>query len=443
MPVQVGRSRLLQVPAGLSYITGMSADRTHFVDQRGNPRLFVGEDLWALVVNGGKHTTYTNAWNNYFTSRQAQGYNAVEVLWCSNAMNNNDFTFEDGRDWDGTYPFSPNQDPSGTPNSTFWGRRDEFFTMAASYGFTVVMNITTKSIEANLPQQFQRSWTNQQWTDFGTFIGNRYKNQPNIMWIMGDDYFGSFDSQFDIFQIALRAAGDGHLISIQNYQETTSRQDIFTLTKPANSWDKRAQYEWCYSYNVTYDVIERAHLYTPIAADDVQSICPPIWGDGFYLASGVGAGQTDQRLERQMVWWALSSGAAGVSTGDNEIYPWASTSAGLVTSKSIYSGVMPAIIGAFSSLVGWQSLVPDTSSVLVTAGRGTHASAIESGGAGTGYTANTDDYVTASRTPDTGSGSSLAVIYCGKAFNIAIDQSKMTAGYTVTWIRSEEHTSEL
>jgi hypothetical protein len=323
-------------------------------------------------------------------------------------------------------------DPTTTAVSGFWARRDYFFTAAARNGITVMINTTTPFLaDTSIPQY---SWTTTQWSAFGTFVGTRYRNTPNILWIVGDDYFGGKDTELGSWLTALRATGDTHLVSIQNYQETTSRQDIFSLTKDPLTWDVHAQWEHGYSYNVSYDVVEKAQTYTVTGSDDVQHTVPPLWADGFFLASGTGTGQTDVRLERQMIWWALSSGACGVQTGDNDIWGWASTSAAQITSKSFYTSTMPAIVRAFSNLPRWHQLTPDTSSALVTAGRGIHASAITSGGSGTPYTANTDDYVTASRTPDSGSGSSLAVIYCGLAMNITIDQSKMVAGYTATWL---------
>lgn len=415
-------------------IVTSSSDGQYFIDQNGNPRLYVGEDNWSMVADGGAPGTYTTVWNAYFTNRQAQGYTAVEVAWCSYPNPSVATTFQTGQDWDGTWPFgASHMDPTGTADSTFWGRRDQFFSIAASYGFTVVVNITTPSLGLT-PAPAQKTWTTAQWQAFGTFLGNRYKNQPNIMWIFGDDYFGDIDSNLSACLTNIRAAGDSHLASIQNYQEATSRQDISTLTKDPLAFDVHAQFEWGYSYNPSYDVVEKAQNYTVTASDDVQHVVPPLWADGFYLASGTSAGQTDTRLERQMIWWALSSGACGFSTGDNEIWVGGSTWPNPVTSKSFYTSVMPAITTAFKNLTGWHLLAPDTSSVLVTAGRGTHVTPITSGGSGTPYIGNTDNYVTASRTPDSGSGSDLAVIYCGLAFSITIDQTKMRSGYTVTWI---------
>lgn len=421
--------------AGAPFIAGAAGDGTHFVDQTGSPRLMVNEDIWNLICNGGAWGDPVTTWNTYFAQRAAQGYTTSMSSWASFPFPdaNNAAVFTDGRDWDGTWPFSGNMDPTTTPNATFWQRRDQFFAIALSYGFSVVLNVTTPWLSGS-PATAQATWTTTQWQTYGTFLGNRYKNVPNLLWIIGDDYFGTVDTGLEAFYAALRATGDNHLFSCQLYQEGTSRQDLSTLAKDPIASSVHAQYEWVYTYNVCYDGIEKAQLYTPTVSDDVQHVVPPLWGDGAYLASSTSAGQTDVRLERQMIWWALSSGAAGFSTGDNNIWGWPSSAPATVTSKTFYTQTMPAIARSFGGLPGWQRLFPDTSSQLVTAGRGTHAAAIASGGSGTYYTSNTDNYVTASRTPDTGSGSSLAVIYCGLAMNITIDQSKMRAGYTATWI---------
>lgn len=433
MPINATSTVHFNQSAVVPTIVGVASAGTHFVDQNGNPRLFINDNVWCLLPNGGAWSSYQSTFDTYFQQRAAQGYTAVEVVWCSMPAVSPGLVFTDGRDDDGNYPFSTSTNPSTSPNATFWARRDYFFQSAARNGITVVMNMSTTMMNFNDPNVFQRSWTNQQWTDFGTFFGNRYKNQPNILWNCGDDYFGDFDTQFGLMRTACRAAGDTHPWSIMSYQEANSRQDIFTLQKDHLPFSVHAEYEWGYSYNVSYDVVEKAQIYTPTASDDVQHQVPAIWADGFYLASGT-SGTTDVRLERQMIWWALSSGACGVGVGDNDTWTWPSTAAAQITGKSFYTSVMPAITSAFGGLTGWHLLAPDTSSQLVTAGRGTHATAIASGGSGTPYIGNTDTYVTASRTPDGGSGSSLAVIYSGKALNITIDQSKMVAGYTVTWI---------
>lgn len=432
---RIVRTRFLEGSNDPVVIVAASADNTHFVDQYGQPRLFVCEDVWGIAANAGAWNSgdYEATFDTYFAQRAAQGYTAAEVSWCSYPQSIAAFVFDDGRDWDGAWPFTTTMNPTTAANETYWVRRDYMFAAAASNGITVVLNTTTPFL-SQTPAPAQTSWSTAQWQAFGTFLGDRYQSTPNILWIVGDDYFGELDTGLNAWLATLRATGDTHLVSIQCYQEATSRQDIFDLTKDPLAFCEHAQYEWGYSYNPSYDVVEKAQTYTPTAADDVQGVVPPLWGDGFYLASGVGGGQTDVRLERQMIWWALSSGACGFSTGDNDIWKWASGAAAAVTSKTFYTAVMPAIVEAFGGLADWQKLTPDTSNLLVTAGRGTHVSPITSGGSGTPYTANSDNYVTASRTSDTGSGSALAVIYKGLAMNITIDESKMVSGYTATWV---------
>ncbi len=411
------------------YITGASSDGTYFTDQNGQPRLLVGEDIWDIIINAGEWNggNYQADIDAYTASRAAQGYTAAEVEMFSTNAPNSTYVFDDGRDNEGSWPFNGSTDPTTTPNATFWARRDYFLSSCAAQGITVVFSASTAAL--GVTGCWIRSWTTTQWTAYGTFLAGRYKNTPNILWITGDDYFGDRDTELSAWLTALRAAGDTHLVAIQGFQETTSRF-AYNPTHSADplSFCVNSQYDWVYTYNPSYNGVTYAQQFEPSGSDVVQGPVPPVWGDGFYLASGTAAGQTDVRLERQLIWWALSSGAAGFSTGDNEVYTWLSGSAALVTSKTFYSAVMPAITGAFRNLPGWQKLVSDWNSALVTAGRGTR-SADTSTGSG-GYDANTDNYVSASRAAD----GSLAVIYCAQAFSITIDQSKMAAGYTVIWI---------
>lgn len=434
LPVFLSQGQRPARERGPLFIAGVSTDGTHFVDQTGAPRLFIGEDAWAVLANGGAWNSgdYRAAYDNYFITRAAQGYTAVEVSWASHGLGS--YLNHDGSDWDAVFPFaSSSMNPSNAPNETFWKRRDYFFASAAARGITVVINITTPGLVDDAANP-QASWTNTQWTDFGTFLGNRYKSTPNILWIVGDDYFGANDTGFGFLRTALRGTGDTHRLSIQNFAESTSRLNLYTLAQDPNAFDVHAEYDWIYTYNACYDGVEKAQTYTPTGSDDVQGQIPALWADGHYLNGSVGSGQTEPRLMRQMVWWALSSGACGVSVGDEAVWPWDSGAAAALTGNAFHTSFIPAVSAAFGALTGWPQLYPDTSSQLVTAGRGTHVSAIVDGGSATPYIVNTDNYVTASRTPDTGSGSSLAVIYCGLAMSITIDQTKMKAGYTATWL---------
>ena len=405
-------------------IASVTIGPTWFTEIGGStPELIVSAEDWGLLSNGTINNSgdYAKTFDDYFTARAKQGYNGVEVSLFS-------FTgltgANDGDDWDGVFPFTPSTDPTTAANSAFWARRDYFLSSAASHGFRVFLNVTTPFLDAGA---FTASWTNTQWTALGTFLAGRYAAQTNIMWIVGDDYFGDHDSGLNALLTALRAGGANQPISIQYYQEASSRKDIFNGSTLA--WGSgNAQYNWGYSYNVSYDVVEKMGL-------EANPI-PYLWADGLFLASGT-TGITDVNLVRRMVWWALSSGSKGFNVGDNDMWTWPSTAYGQIAAKSFYTSQVPAISTYFRSLPNWHLLIADTSSQLVTAGRGTHASPITSGGSGTPYTSNSDAYVTASRTPD----GTLAVIYMSHPSTITIDQTKMVAGYTATWVDPADGTT--
>lgn len=417
----------LQEPAVALYITGVSADGTYFVDQNSNPRMLISEDIWALppqagVSNGGN---WQGAFDTYFAQRAAQGYTGAEVCLISSGDLNVNCTYFTGQDWDGEWPFAGSNDPTTTPNETFWTRRDYMFDSAQAHGITMIPNFPGVGDTSAC-----RPWSNAQWTAYGTFLGTRYASQPNILWICGDGTFGVYDTGLSYWLTAARAAGDTHPIAYQGGDETSSRRGFGSDNTGADPqpFMVNAQFDWVYTYNTSYQGCISACVDEPSGSDVVQGRVPVIWGDGTYLASGQTAPQTDVHLEQNLIWWALTSGACGVSTGDNDIFPWAAGSAAAVTSKSFYTTVMPAITSFWSGLSGWQKLRPDSASALVTSGRNTQTPLIST--TGSPYSTNNDNYVTAAFAAD----GSLAVIYCGRPFTITINQAKMTPGYGAYWV---------
>lgn len=412
---------------GKPYIASVSSDGTYLQDQYGHPRLFACEDIWAICANAGRYNSgnYQSTYDTYFSQRAAQGYTAAEVSFMSTGDPNDNFPYSTGQDWDAAWPFNGSNDPTTTPNSTFWARRDYMFTSAAANGITVVPNFPGVG-----PSSPCASWTNAQWTAYGTFLGNRYKTQPNIIWIAGDGTFGAYTAGLAYWLTALRATGDTHIVTYQNGDETSSRVGFGSDNAGADpeTFDIYAQMDWVYTYNTSYQGVIAAITQEPSGSDVVQGRIPVVWGDGDYIGASTSGGQTDVHLEQNLIWWAMSSGACGFSTGDNAIITWDGSSPGLVTSTSFYSATMPAITGYLSSLPGWWKLRPDTASALVTAGRNSQTAAIST--SGSPYISNADDYVTAAYAAD----GSLAVIYCAAHFSITINQAKMAAGYTATWV---------
>jgi Protein of unknown function (DUF4038)/Putative collagen-binding domain of a collagenase len=416
-----------------------------FVDQNGIPLVVWADENWGLpgsagAYNGTGGSTWQNDMNTYLSIRGAQGVNAVYTHPFSNPTeiggpNNTGFT------WDNVHPFT-SDDPSVGLNNTFWLRIDYLIDTALTYGITVFLCLGM-SFDIQSGSNIIQNIDTTQAQAYGTAIGNRYKNRPNIFWTVGDDYeddnaHGFYDDRYSAILTGLRNSGDTHPISMQSQGESTSRWDFGTDIHAALAWASHCQYQLIYSYNVSYQGMLVAYQETTSTYGSFASLLPAIRSDGFFLGEAtndtgiVGADNAlEQRIMRNLVWWALASGSRGFFTGSNYIWWWGATSPGHVSTETWYASIGGKIRSLFQSLTDWHLLMPDISNTLVTVGKGSPAAAIASAGRYSGFpSASTDPYVCASVT----SSGSLAVIYCCVAFNITIDQSKMQAGYAATWV---------
>lgn len=399
----------------------------YFVDQYGNPRLLWGDAAWGLPGNVGRWSS--GAWaadyDAYFTARAGQGFTAIYTKPMGTAQSGN--IDSNGGQYDGTMPFTggAGANPSTGFNSTYWARIDYMLASAAARGLTIFLNAIGYDSDFNGGPGPLSGKTTTEFQAYGAAIGARYAGTKNLIWVVADDYFGGIDTKIDSFLTGLRGAGASQPIAIENMAESTSRKTLDPV-QTATAWGAaNAQYNWVYSYAPIYRGVEQAYL--------ESSPIPVIAGDGyFYQGSTSYAGGTSfafDRCFRQEAWWALSSGARGKIHGDEGIWQWPSTAAASSASHWWYANESANIVTAFTALTDWNLLVPDTSSALVTAGRGTRASAFTSGGGGGQYEpANTDSYVTASVTPS----GSLAVIYLSHGTTITIDETQVggTGNYT-------------
>lgn len=443
-------------PLGPPAIAGIASPATasYFIDQYGQPRFLLGDNPWALIPNAGRWGgTWQSDLDSYCNVRGGQGFTAVYIDPLGNTENG--CAFADGRTFDGIYPFTVNGTAGTTSgvsssatiglNSTFWQRVDYFLAGCARNGMTAMLNVAydgggTSDYGTGAALT---SLTATQHQQYGTALGARYATTGNIIWMCGNDYFGGTggtigsdggtpggtDAQYSSLRTGLQGGGGGQVMSIHNFAESDSRQDrgassLGTVQYWGNNY---AQFNGNYTYNVTYLGIEDAYAEpSPITVMQL---------DGYFYQGGSTYSASLDRAFRQDAWMAIAAGARGVCQGSESTWQWPSTAPAAISTDWFYAHNARNIRTAVESLPGWHTLVPDNSSVLVTSGRGTRHARFNSGGSGGQYEpAFTDTWIPASRSPDGGSGSHLALIYIPYATTIGIDQTKMVSGYTATWI---------
>lgn len=408
-------------PSGAPFLTAIAGTGTgqYPVDQYGQPWMFRGDFCWALITNAGQDggsTTWESDLTDYLSTRSSQGFNFTycAALGCTvnGAPNNN------GETWDGVLPFTGGV--VGTMNAAYWARASYLVSTAESYGMTVIMNFApTETFPAGC---VMNGATTGQCTAYGTALAGLFASSPNVAWACGDDYFDTYDTQYDAILAALRAGGDSHLVSIENYEEADSRYYAFSGASCA--WGlANAQFNWIYTYNASYVQTEYAYTEPGAGGNGPPVVMDGYWDDGPY-------GGAD--FMRIFAWWTLSSGARGQNYGSQYVAYTPSGFIGYLTSGIDSSALQATYWDTFAGFGKWHELVPDTGSALVTAGRGTHLGYISYTGTEYGGTANT--YVTASKTPD----GSLAVIYnpAANTQTITVNGAVMRGGAigAATWV---------
>lgn len=398
------------------YITDIAGTGTgqHFVDQAGDPILVRGYVLWGLLMNAGRWAgTWQSDLEDAVDALQAMGCNALYTEPLGNTQNGG--AFNNGNTWDSVAPFTGG-DPA-TFNNTFWQRSDYLFDLCEAAGITVFFNFAYSD---DLDTAALSAFSTADFTDYGTSLAARYKTRPNLVWMMGGDYFDTDNTAITAVKTAIRAEGDTHLFGVQNYPETTSRKDIENNATEDTGTDN-SEFNFVYSYNAIYWGIEYAWT--------ESSPLPVMWGDGHFDQDTT----ADRKVMRDLTWWTFSSGGRGMIYGSEGTWAWASGALANLTSDIFPNTDMDGIQNLFAGFTNWHHLVPDTDSSFVTAGRGTKSDYVTSSGGGGGEYNSSDTqapYVTASITAD----GTLAVVYFPVDQTITVDDTELNAGYTVTWV---------
>jgi hypothetical protein len=162
--------RVIGSSASPAYPLKASANNRYLVDQNDVPFLMVGDSPQALI---GNLSPMEAAF--FMENRQRYGINA---LWINLLCNDGTACNADGTTFDGIAPFTTANDLS-TPNPAYFERADGIINLAAANGMVVILDpIETigwlRTLRAN---GIDKALV------FGQYLGNRYKNVPNIIWM--------------------------------------------------------------------------------------------------------------------------------------------------------------------------------------------------------------------------------------------------------------------
>jgi hypothetical protein len=391
--------------SGYRYVTGISANGRYFTDQSGLPILVRGESPWAMFTD-----LSPSQMDTYLANRASYGCNLMLVSMIGSVTNGG--PADTGATYDGVLPFT-----GGNPtvfNETYWSRMDSYIAKARDLGITLMIYPMDGWNTAFASVVFDPgSVSNAQCQTYGETLAERYLDYPNIIWAFGGDYNenSTINDRFNACLTGIRAAGDTRPASIQLLYETSESHN-------SSFWETKVDWDWVYTYYVTYKGVSDAYNYTWTQAPTVR---PALFCEGAYENSNAPHPGTDLVIRRQAAW-ALTSGSPGELTGQEGVWNFLSGWEGDLDTTA--ADQLKAIRDTFEA-IDWWTLIPDDGNQLVTAGRGTRITTDSA----TFPSGNT--YVTAARAAD----GTLAVIYLPNAASaITVDMSRIGANPTATWV---------
>ncbi len=230
-----------------------SSNNRYLVDQNRTPFLIMGDSPQAMIGNISAAEMPT-----YMANRQSLGFNSLWVnLLCTSYTSCN----SNGTTYDGVAPFTSGSSPSdydlSTPNSDYFSRVDAMVNLAATYNLVVFLDpIETGGWLLTLENNGSAKAFN-----YGVYLGNRYQNFANIVWLHGNDFqtWSSSSTNNNLVKqvmAGIASVDSNHLQTIElNFNTSYSNQD--------SALGSLLTLDSAYSYFETYDIVLQSYNSSP------------------------------------------------------------------------------------------------------------------------------------------------------------------------------------
>ncbi len=307
------------------------------------PFFVLGDAAWSLIVEVSKEDA-----DFYLESRKQQGFNMIlvnliEKFYASNPPGN----------FYGALPFTGKA--FVTPNDTYFDHVDYVIRSAAQRGIVVLL----------APLYLGYSCGNQGWCaevevatladmrQWGQFVGDRYKNFDNIIWIIGGDVDPTrVRAKVQEFVAGVRESDNRHLFTAHNEPESMAVDPWV-----GESW---LNLNNVYSYSSTlYANAKTAFEFSPRTP--------------FFLLESAyenEQGSTPQQLRAQIYWTNLS-GACGHIFGNRPIWGFSYFDAGWKSALNSSGALSMKYAQKLFNSRYWYRLVPDFDHSVLVSGYGT------------------------------------------------------------------------
>ncbi|MEN6309449.1 MAG: glycoside hydrolase family 140 protein [Anaerohalosphaeraceae bacterium] len=279
----------------------VSDNHRYLVHADGTPFFYLGDTAWQLFARLNREEA-----QRYLENRRAKRFTVIQAVILAEV---------DGLNTPNMYGDRPliDNDPS-KPNEAYFKHVDAIVEMALDKGIYMGLLPTwgdkvTKAWGAG-PVVFTEANAEQ----YGRFLGKRYKDYPNIIWILGGDRVADqVEPVWRAMARGIKAAGDEHLMTYHPQGERTSADWFHN-----DAW---LDFNMLQSGHARYDIDN----YRMIDKDYRRSPAKPcLDGEPRYENHPVNwkpeQGWFNDFDVRQSAYWGLFAGACGHTYGCHDIW---------------------------------------------------------------------------------------------------------------------------
>jgi hypothetical protein len=390
-----------------AYPLKVSANRRYLVDRNNVPFLIAGDSPQALVSNLSEEQA-----DSYFANRQAHGFNSagwmnvVSATPCYPASHNDASTF------DGIRPFTAYIRGGADyahyditkPNAAYFARLDRMIRLAEKHGIVVFLDpMETINWLPTLRNNGLAACA-----AYGKYLGSRYKDFPNIVWLHGNDFSSWKNGPGDGGLVQAVAKGiksedPGHLQTVELMLDPSTQDP---------TWRPIISLNLAYTYAATYAQMLECYNAAPAL--------PAFLGEAHYDLEQVGS-PTDfgtPSVLRRQAYWTMLCGGTGQFYGN--AFTW-TFKPGWEKNLDTPGAAQFTHWKNFFARLPWHDLRPDQAHAVVTAGlgkRGDQSTRVSQ-----------SDYLTAAATP----GGALVIAYMPTVRMITVNMASLKSPAAAKW----------
>lgn len=324
-----------------------SANGRYLITQQGDPFFVHGDTPWCLPTQLTREEAVT-----YLDDRVARGFNSIIIQATENF-----FSDDPPNNAYGEGPFTTPNDYA-TPNEDYFSHLDYILQQAKNRNILVLLLPSYMGFNGGSEGWYSQMVTNgaTKMRNYGTYLGTRYQQFNNIVWVHGGDYGPPEEILFRSIMSGIRDVDSKWLHSYHADRiNGVSSQGGLEYVGPGEPW---------LTLNTIYS--ENTFMVADSFAEYNRAAIPAIMFEGFYE----GEHSMTPLLIRDQAYKSCLSGACGHFYGNNPVWFFG---VGWENALDDAGGVSLIHIKNLFNSLKWWLLVPDQSNTVLTAGQNSGA----------------------------------------------------------------------